>query len=136
MEIEWITFTPRGDTRGGMLVAIESGRDIPFVIKRVYTLSKLASGTIRGGHAHKALRQVIVCLAGSCLIDLQDGEGARQVVLNDPARGLVLEPMVWHDLHGFSQDCMLLVLASEHFDEADYLRDHAVFLNQARSGRT
>lgn len=132
MTPEWITFQPRGDDRG-VLIAFEGGRDVPFEIKRVYTLHGLTPGVVRGGHAHRMLRQVIVCLVGSCLVDLEDGRETQAVPLDDPARGLVLEPMVWHAMRGFSPGCVLMVLAAEHYDEADYIRDHGEFLKQARA---
>ena len=129
---EWITFTPRGDERG-MLVAIEGGTDVPFAIKRVYTLHGFAPGSVRGGHAHKTLRQVIVCLAGACVIDLDDGGRAQSVALDDPARGLVLAPMVWHEMRGFSAGCVLMVLAAEPYDEADYIRDRSEFNRRVKA---
>jgi dTDP-4-dehydrorhamnose 3,5-epimerase-like enzyme len=132
MSPQWIKFTPRGDERG-VLIAIEGGRDTPFPIRRVYTLSGLQPGGVRGGHAHKKLRQVIVCLTGSCIIDLDDGERTLSVPLDDPASGLMLEPMVWHEMREFSPDCVLMVLAAEHYDEADYIRDWADFLKRAKT---
>jgi dTDP-4-dehydrorhamnose 3,5-epimerase-like enzyme len=116
-----------------MLVAIESGRDTPFVLKRVYTLTGLQAGGVRGGHAHKKTRQVIVCLAGECMIDLDDGGSVLSVPLNDPASGLVLEPMVWHEMRAFSPGCVLMVLAADHYDEADYIRDRAEFIKCAKT---
>jgi dTDP-4-dehydrorhamnose 3,5-epimerase-like enzyme len=132
MTPEWINFVPRGDERG-VLVAIESGRDVPFEIKRIYTLHGLQPGAVRGGHAHKTLRQVIICLSGSCLIDLDDGESAQTVSLDNPARGLALAPMVWHEMRGFSPGCVLMVLAAAHYDEADYIRDRGEFLKRAKA---
>ena len=132
MTLEWINFVPRGDERG-VLVAIESGRDVPFEINRIYTLHGLQPGAVRGGHAHKVLRQVIVCLSGSCLIDLDDGRSTQSVPLDNPARGLVLEPMVWHEMRAFSPGCVLMVLAAAHYDEADYIRDRAEFLKRANA---
>ena len=126
MTPKWITLTQRGDERG-LLVAIEGGRDVPFEIKRVYTLYGFTPGSVRGGHAHKTLRQVIVCLAGSCLIDLDDNVDVQTVSLDAPMRGLVLDPMVWHEMRGFSPDCVLMVLAAEHYDEGDYIRNRAEF---------
>lgn len=132
MTPQWITFSPRGDERG-VLVAIESDHDIPFTLKRVYTLTGLPPGGVRGGHAHKRLRQVIVCLAGSCVIDLDDGEQTFSVPLDDPVSGLMLEPMIWHEMREFSGGCVLMVLASDHYDEADYIRDRADFMKCAKT---
>lgn len=127
MTPKWITLKQRSDSRGA-LVVIEGTRDVPFDIKRVYTLHSLEPGSVRGGHAHKQLVQVIVCLAGSCLIDLDEGGVVETVTLDNPARGLVLEPMVWHEMRGFSAGCVLMVLAAEHYNEADYIRDRAEFV--------
>lgn len=128
MTPEWILFDERGDNRGS-LVAIEGGRNVPFQIRRVYTLHGMSPRSVRGGHAHRTLRQVMVCLAGSCVVDLDDGRNALEVVLDKPSRGLVLEPMIWHVMRNFSEGCVLMVLAAEYYQEADYIRDHAEFLN-------
>lgn len=130
MTPEWIKFKPRGDERG-TLVAIEGGRDVPFEIKRVYTLTSMSPGGIRGGHAHKMLRQVIVCLSGSCTVDLDNGSDHLSVTLNDAACGLCLEPMIWHEMRDFSPGCVLMVLAADHYDEPDYIRDRNEFLKRA-----
>ena len=130
----WIPFFSQEDERG-VLVPVEGGRDVPFEIRRVYTLRGFAPGAVRGGHAHRRLRQVVVCVAGSCVIELDDGGGARRFALNDPARGLLLEPRVWHELREFSADCVVMVLASEHFDETDYVREHAEFLREVKEAR-
>lgn len=134
MTPEWVTFVPRDEGRG-VLVAIEGGRDVPFAIKRVYTLQKLTADAVRGGHAHQVLRQVIVCLAGSCFIDLDDGEDTQVVSLDNLGKGLLLEPMVWHELRRFSPDCVLMVLASEHYDDADYIHDRVEFRQRAKAAR-
>lgn len=124
---KWITLRQRSDARGA-LVVIEGARDVPFEIKRVYTLHSLEPGSVRGGHAHKTLVQVIVCLSGSCLVDLDDGKAALTVVLDNPSQGLVLEPMAWHEMRSFSAGCVLMVLAADHYDETDYIRNRAEFL--------
>jgi hypothetical protein len=127
MKEQWITFPSRGDARG-LLVPMEADKHVPFAIRRVYALVRLQAGLARGAHAHRALRQVIVALAGSCRVRLDDGRGQVAVTLDDPVRGLVLEPRVWHEMADFSPDCVLLVLADAHYDEADYIRDHGEFL--------
>jgi len=127
MTEQWITFPSRGDARG-LLVPMEACRRVPFAIQRVYALVRLQAGLVRGAHAHRALRQVIVALAGSCRVRLDDGHTEATVTLDDPTRGLVLEPMVWHEMSDFSPDCVLLVLADAYYDEADYIRDRGEFL--------
>jgi dTDP-4-dehydrorhamnose 3,5-epimerase-like enzyme len=133
--VQWIEFTVRGDDRGD-LVAIEARRDVPFAIERVYYLPRTAPGVARGFHAHRALQQVLVNVAGSCTILLDDGNERASVLLDDPARGLLVDPMVWHEMHDFSPDCVLMVLAAAHYDEADYVRDYEEFAGLTASART
>lgn len=122
----WIDFTTVTDARGH-LVAAEVERHIPFDIRRVYYLRDLKAGEPRGFHAHKALQQVAVCVAGSCNLLLDDGHARETVRCGDPARGLYIGPMVWHEMYDFSPDCVLLVFASAEYDESDYLRSYDVF---------
>lgn len=133
MEPQWIDFPVRGDARG-KLIPIEAERTVPFAIRRVYALADLSAGAPRGGHAHRALRQVIVALSGACTVRLADGTGETRVALNRPERGLVLDPMVWHEMADFTPGCVLLVLAAEHYDEADYIREWDEFLRLVRAG--
>jgi hypothetical protein len=124
----WIDFKEMSEPGLGALVALEGGRTIPFDIKRVYYLYKLAPHLRRGMHAHKSLKQVIICVAGQCRISLDNGKAREQVYLDNPSRGLVLEHVVWREMFDFSHDCVLLVLASELYDEADYIRNYDDFL--------
>lgn len=116
-----------GDERGG-LVAIESNQSIPFEIKRLYYIFNTALDKPRGFHAHLDLKQVAICLKGSCRFILDDGIKKEEVILDSPLQGLVIESLTWREMHDFSEDCVLLVLASEHFDENDYIRDYQKFL--------
>jgi dTDP-4-dehydrorhamnose 3,5-epimerase-like enzyme len=125
--IKQIDFPSLGDDRGS-LVALEGNEIIPFEIKRVYYIVGTKAGIARGFHAHKALRQVAVCVTGSCRMLLDDGKHKEEVLLDSPNKGLVIENMVWREMHGFTRDCVLLVLASEHYDEADYIRDYNDFI--------
>jgi hypothetical protein len=106
---------------------MEAERQVPFPVRRVYALVDLLVGGARGGHAHRSLRQVIVALAGSCRVLLDDGRTGLTVRLDEPGRGLLLEPMVWHEMADFSPGCVLLVLAAEHYDEGDYIRQRGEF---------
>ncbi|GAA4010214.1 FdtA/QdtA family cupin domain-containing protein [Sphingomonas humi] len=124
-----IDFTMRGDERGS-LIALEAGRDVPFDLKRAYYIFGTQEGVSRGFHAHKCLQQLIVAVSGSCTILLDDGAEQTRVLLDRPDRGLTLPPMVWHEMHDFSPGCVLLVVADDHYDEADYLRDYADFLRE------
>ena len=123
---EWIDLPVMGDDRGS-LVAIEQSRTIPFDIARVYYLFGTKPGVTRGLHAHRRLRQVAVAVSGSCQMMLDDGAREATVVLDDPGRGIVLPPMVWHEMSDFSEDCVLLVAADAAYDEADYIRDLSEF---------
>ena len=123
----WINFTSRADPRG-QLVAVEANRILPFDIRRVYYLRDLKPDAPRGFHAHKAIDQVAVCVAGSCEIILDDGRTRETLRCEDPARGLRIAPMIWHEMQNFSPDCILLVFASAAYDESDYIRDYANFL--------
>jgi hypothetical protein len=118
------------DPRGSLCVA-ESGRDIPFEIQRVYYLYDVPSQSTRAGHAHKALHQLLIALSGSFDVHLHDGSHKETVTLNRPNRGLLIGPMQWRDIDNFSSGAVCLVLASHHYDEADYIRDFDDFLAAA-----
>ena len=124
--IELIDFPVLGDNRG-KLVAIEGNRHIPFEIKRVYYIYGSSSDVARGFHAHKELRQVAVCLSGQCRIVMDDGSKKEDVILDNPSQALLIDKMQWHEMYGFSDDCVLMVLASQPYDESDYIRDYDVF---------
>lgn len=128
---EWIDFQSLGDDRGS-LIAVEIGIDkaVPFDIKRVYYIYHTEHGVSRGYHAHRNLKQVAICVAGKCRIVLDDGENREDVWLEAPTKGLLIEDMTWREMHDFSEDCVLLVLASEHYDESDYIRNYDDFLRQ------
>lgn len=116
-----------GDARGSLCV-IESGRDIGFPIARVYYIFDTKPGVSRGFHAHLALNQLAVCVRGSCTMVLDDGRQRRDFRLDRPDRGLTIGPMIWREMHDFSDDAVLMVLADRHHDEADYIRDYDTFL--------
>ncbi|MGP5074723.1 sugar 3,4-ketoisomerase [Psychrobacter celer] len=122
-----LEFKSNGDDRGS-LVALESYKNIPFDIKRVYYIFDTKTGVVRGLHAHKDLLQVMVCLKGSCRIVLDNGSTKEQVVLDSPNKGILIENMMWREMHDFSADCVLMVLANEYYDESDYIRDYDAFL--------
>lgn len=115
-----------GDERGG-LVAIESNQSIPFDVKRLYYIFNTTQKP-RGFHAHIDLKQVAICLKGSCRFILDNGSTKEEVVLDNPTQGLIIEGLIWREMHDFSEDCVLLVLASEHFTEQDYIRNYDEFL--------
>lgn len=113
---------PQGD-----LAFAEERRHVPFPIARVYHVYRVPSGATRGGHAHRAVEQMVVPLAGSFEVVVDDGSRRRAFALDRPQVGLYLPPLVWHDLRGFSAGSAYFVLASTHYDEADYIRDYEEF---------
>ena len=119
------------EDRRGKLVSVEGSGDLPFDIARVYYILP-GDGSARGFHAHKALEQLMICVAGSCRIILDDGRERSEFYLARPDEGLFVGRMTWREMHDFSADAILLVLASERFDEDDYIRDYDEFLTQAR----
>lgn len=125
--IQWMHFPPLGDQRGS-LVALEAEKTIPFPIQRVYYLFGTQPGVARGFHAHHKLQQVAVCVTGKCRMVLDDGKQREEVWLDSSTKGLLIGDMIWREMHDFSPDCVLLVLASEHYDEADYIRNYDDFL--------
>ncbi len=115
------------DVRGN-LTPIEGGVDVPFNIKRVYYLYDVPGGESRGAHAHKELYQLIVAANGSFTVTLDDGIEKKSFNLNRSYYGLLIVPGIWRDLNDFSSGAVLLCLASDHYDAADYIRDYDDFL--------
>ena len=119
------------DPRGN-LTFIEGGNHIPFDIQRVYYLYDVPGGAERGGHAHKGLHQLIIAMSGSFDVVLDDGCEKKRVHLNRSYNGLYVCPMIWRELDNFSSGSVCMVLASSKYDEDDYYRDYAEFM-QART---
>ncbi|MCG7531155.1 FdtA/QdtA family cupin domain-containing protein [Psychrobium sp. MM17-31] len=130
--IKLIKFESLGDERG-QLISLESNKNIPFDIKRVYYMHGMESDKPRGFHAHKDLQQVLVCVSGSCKILMDDGKQQETVELSDSSVGLFIDKMIWREMHDFSGDCVLMVLANAWYDESDYIRGYDVF-KQLMSG--
>ncbi|MCI7040918.1 MAG: FdtA/QdtA family cupin domain-containing protein [Lachnospiraceae bacterium] len=127
MKIKKLLFQRHGDERG-QLVAIEEHKDIPFEIKRVYYMYDTGAGVIRGCHAHKSLEQILICIHGSCKVRLDDGADQADVELSNPYEGLYINNMIWREMYDFSEDAVLIVLASEYYDESDYIRNYNQFI--------
>ena len=108
-------------------MSVESRRTIPFEINRVYYIFGTNKGISRGFHAHKNLKQLAVCVSGKCRFELDNGFERESVWLDSPSSGLVIGDMIWREMHDFSADCVLMVLASEYYDEHDYIRSYAEF---------
>lgn len=116
----------------GSLVALEGDRNLPFAIARVYYLFGGLAGADRGFHAHRALQQWAVCVAGACTILVDDGRERREVRMDGPDKGLLIGNMLWREMRDFTPGAVLMVLASMPYDEADYIRDYEDFLTEAR----
>lgn len=129
MEIKFIPLQAHGDDRGS-LIALEEGINIPFPVKRVYYLFNTKEGVRRGYHAHKTLKQVAIVVRGSCRFVLDDGMEKVEVLLDNPAKGLLIQSFMWREMYDFSDDCVLMVLADQLYDESDYIRDYQVFLKE------
>ena len=126
------TFQPHGDERG-QLIALEEFNDIPFRIKRVYFMYDTIEGVVRGKHAHKSLEQILVCIHGSCKIRLDNGREKKVVALEKPYEGLYVSNAMWREMFDFSHDAVLMVLASELYDESDYIRNYEEFLDYVKN---
>jgi hypothetical protein len=121
------------DGHDGSLCVIDAMKSVPFEIKRVYFINNLENCvSIRGKHAHRALTQVIFCISGSFVLGLDDGQEKQEVHMFRDNVGVVLGPGLWHTMHSFSSGCVLLVAASDHYDESDYIRDYDEFLAYSR----
>ncbi len=131
MKVIMYQFPPHGDDRG-QLVAIEAMKDLPFEVKRVYYIYDTLSGVRRGFHAHKCLQQILVCVSGSCKIHLDDGTDTAEVVLDKPNEGLYIANNMWREMYDFTPGAVLLVLASEYYDEADYIRNYDDFIRMVK----
>ena len=127
MQVIKYMFQPHGDERG-QLVALEEFKDIPFAIKRVYYMYDTGNGVVRGHHAHKNLEQILVCIHGSCKIKLDNGSESKIVHLERPYEGVYVANNMWREMFDFSEEAVLLVLASDLYDENDYIRDYDEFL--------
>lgn len=127
MQVTKYVFQPHGDERG-QLVALEEYKEVPFKIKRVYYMYDMSPGIVRGRHAHKNLQQILICIHGSCKILLDNGNEKEVVPLEKPYEGLYVTNSMWHEMYDFSKDTVLMVLASDIYDENDYIRNYSEFL--------
>jgi len=127
-----IKFKKYLDKWGG-LVPVEAGNDIPFDIKRVYYIFEVKDGVRRGFHSHRDLEQALICVHGSVKILVKTPYEEDNILLDDPTKALYIGPMVWREMYDFSPDAVLLVLASEHYTESDYIRDYDKYETEAKA---
>ncbi len=129
-----VDFKTLGDDRGS-LIAIEEGYNTPFAIKRVYYIFDTKKGVERGFHAHINLKQMCIAVKGSCTFILDNSKKKEEITLDNPNQGLFIEGLIWREMKKFSPDCVLVVLASEHYDESDYIRDYQKFKKEVENGK-
>jgi hypothetical protein len=122
---------PSARDHRGNLTFVEGGRHVPFEIRRVYYLHDVPGGEHRAGHAHRELEQLLVAASGSFDVVLDDGVRRQTVSLNRPSLGLYLPRLVWREIENFSSGAVCLALASDHFDEGDYIREYDEFVSVA-----
>jgi hypothetical protein len=130
-----LSFPKIGNEEKGNLTFVENDRHIPFAVQRVFYTYDMSAGVTRGGHSHKALEQVIIAVAGSFDVVLDDGAQTQRFHLNRPCEGLYVSTMVWGDIDNFSPGAVCLVLASAPYDESDYYRDYAKFRAAVEANR-
>lgn len=128
---EIIDFKTLGDERGS-LIAIEEGYNAPFEIKRIYYIFDTKKGVERGFHAHIKLKQIVIAVKGSCTFVIDNGKKRKEIILDNPNKGLLIEGLIWREMKDFSEDCVLIVLASEHYSECDYIRNYNKFLEEVK----
>lgn len=131
MKVKLIPLQVHGDDRGS-LFSLEEGNNIPFKIKRVYYMFNTKEDVRRGFHAHKQLKQVAIAVRGSCEFLLDNGREKVEVMLDNPAEGLLIESFMWREMFNFSDDCILMVLADQLYDESDYIRNYKDFIEMCK----
>lgn len=129
---EVIDFNEFGDERGNLVVVEGSGRDVPFDIKRVFYMYGSDPDIIRGQHANRKTKFVLINVSGTSKVKVDNGAETEIIELNKPRMGLFIDTMVWKDMYDFSEDSVLLVLASEHYDGEEYIREYDTFINEVR----
>lgn len=121
--VDQVSYQVHGDSRGS-LIALESCRNIPFDIRRIYYIFATGSDVVRGKHAHKNLKQVLICVSGSCSVLLDNGTEREVIRLENPWEGIYIYGFVWREMMDFSADCVLLALVDQLFNQDDYIYDY------------
>lgn len=127
--VELLHLKGHGDDRG-CLIALENGNNLPFEVKRVYYIYGTKKNVARGFHAHRNLQQMLIAVNGRVSVKCEYGGHTETHELDTPEKGLLIDGLVWREMHDFSPDCVLAVLASEYYNEADYIRDYQTFLKE------
>ncbi|EAM0811213.1 WxcM-like domain-containing protein [Campylobacter coli] len=127
MNYKMLNFNAKSDNRGS-LIALENLKEIPFEIKRIYYIYDTKPDFPRGAHAHKELEQVLIMMDGSCELVLNDGKDIKNIILNRPDVGLFIGKNIWREMKNFSYGAKLLVLASDFYNEKEYIRNYDEFL--------
>ncbi|MFM2200457.1 MAG: hypothetical protein RL769_512 [Pseudomonadota bacterium] len=129
-----INFDAKGNESLGFLTPIESQKNIPFAIKRIYYIHSIPNQMRRGFHAHHQLNQCLIAINGSCKVLMDYGLGNKHIFnLNNRSQGLLINKMVWHEMYDFSDNCILLALADDYFTESDYIRDYEEFVKLVKN---
>jgi dTDP-4-dehydrorhamnose 3,5-epimerase-like enzyme len=129
MNYKIVQFQVHEDSHGS-LISFEALKNVPFSIKRIYCIYGAKQDQERGKHAHKELEQVAICLHGSCSFVLDNGNTRETVNLNSPSTGLYIGKNIWREMNNFSKDCVIVVLASEYYNEKEYIRNYEEFLKR------
>lgn len=129
-QIKILEFSDLGDERGNLVVVEGGGHDIPFEIKRVFYIYGTDSEMVRGRHANLKTEFVMINVSGKSKVRVDNGEEQRIIELDRPRMGLYLSTMVWKDMYDFSEDSVLLCLASEHYDAEEYIRDYDEYIRR------
>ena len=133
-DVRYIEFQQRGDDRGH-LVVVEGADDVPFEIKRIFYIYGTSKGVVRGQHANRKTEFALINVAGNSKVRVKDGNGREAVYcLEKPHTGIYLPAMIWKDMYDFSQDSVLLVLASEHYNAGEYIRVYSQYLSEFSGG--
>ena len=130
--VKLVQFEVHGDSRGS-LIALECEKEVPFCVRRTYYIYGTQPGTPRGFHAHRNLKQLLIAVSGSVSIHCEFNGAKQEFQLDSPSKGLLIEGLVWREMHDFSEGAVLLVLASEHYSEEDYIRDYNVFKQEEQA---
>jgi len=131
MDIKLIRLQTHGDERGS-LISLEHNNNIHFDIKRVYYMFNTRDDVRRGCHAHRNLKQLVIAVRGSCRFILDNGHERIELLLDNPGQGLLLDSLIWREMHEFSEDCVLMVLADQVYDETDYIRSYSDYIEIMR----